>query len=73
MKIDLYSLNILDTVVREGSFAQAATVLNTTQSAVSYQIRKLEERLGVPLFDRSLHRATLTSAGEVVLEEGRRW
>ncbi|MCB0714108.1 MAG: LysR family transcriptional regulator [Ignavibacteriae bacterium] len=72
MKIDLYSLNILATVVREGSFGQAATVLNTTQSAVSYQIRKLEERLGIPLFDRSLHRATLTSAGEIVLEEGRR-
>ena len=72
MNIDLYSLNIFDTVVKQGSFAKAATTLNTTQSAVSYQIRKLEERLGILLFDRSQHRARLTSTGEIVLEEGRK-
>lgn len=40
-------------------------------SAITYTIRKLEEELGVELFDRSGHRAVLTDAGRIVLARGR--
>ncbi|QDG53632.1 LysR family transcriptional regulator [Persicimonas caeni] len=71
MKLDLDALEALDAVIEAGSFAAAAERLHKAQSAVSYAIRKLEERLGVELFDRSGHRAELTEAGRTVLEEGR--
>jgi DNA-binding transcriptional LysR family regulator len=72
MRLDLESLRALDALVRAGGFAGAAARLNKVQSAVSYQIRKLEERLGVALVDRRGYRVRLTSAGEAVLAEGRR-
>ncbi len=71
MKIDLDALETLDAVIEQGSFAAAADKLHKAQSAVSYTIRRMEERLGVELFDRSGHRAELTEAGRTVLEEGR--
>ena len=61
-----------DAVVRTGSFAAAAVELHKAQSAVSYGVRQLEADLGVALFDRSGHRATLTDAGHALLQEGRR-
>jgi DNA-binding transcriptional LysR family regulator len=66
MKITLDSLE-----VRHGSFRAAAQHLHKAQSAVSYGVRQLEEGLGVAVFDRSGHRAKLTLAGHMVLEEGR--
>lgn len=53
---------------RCGSFAAAARHLGLTQSAVSMQIRALEEHVGATLFDRSHHRPRLNSAGRLVLE-----
>ncbi|HJW33446.1 MAG TPA: LysR family transcriptional regulator [Holophagaceae bacterium] len=72
MQWDLDALRALDAVVREGGFAKAAERLNKAQSAVSYQVRKLEQALGVPLLDRTAYRATLTPAGEAILAEARR-
>lgn len=72
MRPDLDALQALDAVVRHGGFARAATKLHKVQSAVSYQIRKLEQQLGVALLDRSAYRVRLTPAGEAVLVEGRR-
>ena len=46
--IDLYK--ILYIVQKNGSFSKATEELNTTQPAVSYKIRKLEENLGITLF-----------------------
>ncbi len=46
---------------------QAAEELNTSQSAVSTQIRHLEERIGEPLFDRAGRRLALTATGQLVL------
>ena len=58
-------------VAEEGGFTKAAHCLNRTQSAVSMQVRRLEELLGTTLIaDRK--KATLTSAGERVLEHARR-
>jgi DNA-binding transcriptional LysR family regulator len=72
MTIDLEALKALDAVVRYGGFARASAHLNKVQSAVSYQVGKLEERLGLKLLDRQGYRVRLTPAGEAVLAEGRR-
>ncbi len=72
MRPDIDAINALDAVVRHGGFARAATALNRVQSAVSYQVEKLEAQLGVQLLDRTHHRVHLTPAGEALLVEGRR-
>ena len=71
MKISLEALEVIDAIDRKGSFAAAAEALYRVPSALTYTIRKLEEDLGVTLFDRSGHRATLTAAGAELLKEGR--
>lgn len=72
MRIDIDAFNVLQVLVEEGSFAKAAERLHKAQSAVSYQVKKLEEHLGVPLFSRDQYRAELTPEGRVILAEGRR-
>ncbi|MCC7134309.1 MAG: LysR family transcriptional regulator [Gemmatimonadales bacterium] len=72
MKLDLDALEALDAVIREGGLAPAARRLNKVQSAVSYQLRRLEKQLGVALLDRSGYRIRLTPAGDALLAEGRR-
>lgn len=69
--ITIDALRALDAIEREGSFAAAAESLYKVPSALTYTIKKLEEDLGVPLFDRSKQRAMLTPAGRLVLEQGR--
>ena len=54
------------------SFTRAALMLNRTQSAVSMQIRRLEDQLGAPMFHRTTVSVELTSAGEGLLEYARR-
>jgi len=71
MKILLDSLLVLDAIARKGSFAAAAEELERVPSAITYTIQKLEQDLGVTLFDRSGHRARLTETGETLLREGR--
>lgn len=51
-------------VARRGTFAAAGQEVGLTQSAVSAQIKNLEEALGVKLFDRTGRAATLNSAGQ---------
>lgn len=72
MRVDLEAIQVLETVIREGGLAPAAKKLHRVQSAVSYQLRKLERQLGVNLIDRDGYRMRLTPAGEAVLAEGRR-
>jgi len=71
MKITLDQIRSLDAIAREGSFAAAARSLNKAQSAVSYDVRQLEQHLDIALFDRTGHRAALTDEGHALLEEGR--
>ena len=51
-------------VARHGNVTRGAEALNRTQSAVSIQIKRLEERLAVPLFRREARGVSLTEAGE---------
>jgi DNA-binding transcriptional LysR family regulator len=71
MRITLDALLVLDAIDRGGSFAAAAETLLRVPSAVSYTIQKLEQDLGVAVFDRSGHRAKLTAAGIRLLKDGR--
>lgn len=55
-------------VAHEGNLTRAAARLNLSQSAVSVQIRKLEDRLGHPLFERRGRQLHLTEAGRIALD-----
>lgn len=69
--ITLDALQTLDAIERRQSFAAAAEELHRVPSAISYTVNKLEEDLGVALFDRSRRKAELTATGRLVLEQGR--
>jgi DNA-binding transcriptional LysR family regulator len=56
------------TVLETGGFTRAAHALNLTQSALSHQIKTLEEQLGVEVFARIGKRTVLTQAGEILLK-----
>ena len=61
-------LLVFFTVARHLSFTRAAEALHTTQPAVTFQIRQLEEHFNTRLFDRSHNRIALTEAGQRVHE-----
>jgi DNA-binding transcriptional LysR family regulator len=71
MRLSLDALATLDAIARRGSFAAAAEELHRVPSAVTYTVQKLEQDLGIALFDRTGHRARLTPAGVELLREGR--
>jgi len=70
--LDLTALRSLVAVADAGGVTRAAGFLNLTQSAVSMQIRRLEDALGLALFDRSGRGVTLTAAGEQLVSYARR-
>src|SRR6185436_16850133 len=61
-------LRLIAEVARAESVTRAADRLNVTQSAVSHQLRELENRLGTPIFVRSGRRMLPTPAGRVIVE-----
>ena len=68
--ITLDALRAIEAIHQQGSFAGAAKVLFKVPSALTYTIAKLESDLNVALFDRSKKRAVLTSAGQLIVEQG---
>jgi len=66
------ALAMMDAIARSGSFAAAARQLGKVPSALTYSVRQLEDALDVLLFDRRSRQATLTAAGQELLDEGRR-
>lgn len=70
-RFDLDLLHALVTVADSGSFTAAASLLCRSQSAVSEQVRKLEEFCDLPLFTRGKTGARLTPAGERLLPQAR--
>jgi DNA-binding transcriptional LysR family regulator len=64
---ELVDLNAFLTVAQERSFTRAAAKLGTSQSALSYTIRRLETRLGVRLLTRTTRSVAPTEAGERLL------
>jgi len=70
--LDLTALRSFATVADAGGVTRAAGLLHLTQSAVSMQLKRLEESLGRPLLDRSGRGVSLTADGEQLLGYARR-
>lgn len=70
-KITLDQWAALAAVVEAGGYAAASRRLHRTQSTVTYTIQKLEELLGLKVFEIRGRRAVLTAAGEVLYRRGR--
>ncbi|MFA5488271.1 MAG: LysR family transcriptional regulator [Candidimonas sp.] len=69
--MDVKTLYTLVAVADQGSFAQAGKVLGLSLSAVSTQMRLLEEELGTVLFDRSRRPPVLTESGRQLIDRAR--
>ncbi len=65
--VTLRQLRVFSAVARQLNFARAAEELRLTAPAVSMQIKELETEVGLPLFDRSSRKVSLTMVGEYVL------
>ena len=65
--MDITTLEHFKIIAESGSLTKAAQQLHITQPAMSAMLKKLEEELGVELFDRSPNRIHLNKAGEVAL------
>lgn len=70
--LDLDQLKTFVAIAESGSFTRAADAVHKTQSAVSMQMRRLEERIGKPIFMRDGRLSKLTEDGERLLGYARR-
>jgi DNA-binding transcriptional LysR family regulator len=70
--IDVDQLRTFIAIAETGSFTKAADVVHKTQSAVSMQMKRLEERLQKPIFARDGRASRLTEDGERLLDYARR-
>ena len=67
--MEIYQLRAFLSVAREGHLTRAAERLHISQSAVSKQIKALEDELGVILFDRTSSGTSLTRSGQLLLAQ----
>ena len=70
--LDVDQLRTFIAIAETGSFTRAAEVVNKTQSAVSMQMKRLEERLERPIFARDGRASKLTDDGQRLLDYARR-
>lgn len=69
--MELRQLKYLVSIGESGTFTAAAKELYISQSALSQQIKRMEEELGVPLFNRTRNRLQFTPAGELLHKRAR--
>lgn len=67
-----FRLQLFTTVAEEKSFSKAADKLHISQPAVSMQIKTLEEKYGIPLFERSHRSVKLTKAGQILYHHAKK-
>lgn len=67
LHIDTFQLKSFIAIAETGTFSKAADNVGRTQSALSLQIKKLEDALGCQLFERAARHVTLTGQGEIFL------
>jgi len=67
MRIDFLGLQAFIAIAERGSFQMAAAYLNLSQTALSHRIRRIEDDLGVQLFQRTTRMVALTPAGAELL------
>jgi LysR family transcriptional regulator, regulator for metE and metH len=72
MNLDVRSLQLVLAIHEESGVTRASERLNVTQSALSHQLRELEDRLRTPLFLRVKKKMVITPAGETVVRVARR-
>ena len=65
--LEVRHLKLVETVAKEGGLTKAANRLHVTQSALSHQLRDIEDKLGTSLFLRLNKKMLLTQAGERLL------
>jgi LysR family transcriptional activator of glutamate synthase operon len=70
--VELRQLRGVEAVARHRHFTRAAEELRVAQSALSHQIRRLEQELGTPLFERTSRRVSPTEAGQAIAARARR-
>src|SRR5258708_37158233 len=70
--LDVDQLRTFIAIAETGSFTRAAEVVHKTQSAVSMQMKRLEERLERPIFSREGRASRLTEDGQRLLDYARR-
>lgn len=69
--LETRDLRLVQAIAEAGGATRAAKRLHLSQSAVSHQLRSLEERLGLPLFERKSGRLSITAAGQRLVELAR--
>jgi len=67
MNISFKQLTILESIIKNQSYTAASKALFMTQPAISMQVKKLEEQVGLPLFEREGKHVVPTQAGEELL------
>ncbi|WP_206996322.1 LysR family transcriptional regulator [Trinickia mobilis] len=65
--LERFHLVIIREVERQGSLTAAANALHLTQSALSHTVKKIEQQLGTPIWDREGRTLRLTQAGQYLL------
>ena len=70
-KVSLEQWSMFITVVEEGSFQAAADKLLKSQSSISYAMQKMQQGLGVNVFEHKGRRAALTDAGQLMLQRAK--
>ncbi|AXA80545.1 LysR family transcriptional regulator (plasmid) [Achromobacter xylosoxidans] len=71
MTFDLHQLAAFNAIASTGSLGRAADQLSVTQPALSRMVRRLEEQVGAPLFERHSRGMTLTDIGQALLPHAR--
>jgi LysR family transcriptional regulator, hydrogen peroxide-inducible genes activator len=66
--VSLRDLALVQAVARQGSFNSAARIMHISPSGLSHQVQKVEQALGVPLFERGGRRVVPTASGSRLLE-----